>query len=62
MYRAKAQGSGRYQLFDRDMRQQAVDQLRVETDLRRALKQSEFILYYPSRASTIARQTRGVAR
>ena len=46
MYRAKAGGAGRYQLFDSDMRQRAVDKLRIETDLRRALEREEFVLYY----------------
>ncbi len=46
MYRAKSQGTGRYQVFDRHMRRQAVDQLRVETDLRHALERGEFEVYY----------------
>lgn len=46
MYRAKSRGAGGYQVFDRDMRRQAVDQFRVETDLRHALDREEFELYY----------------
>ncbi|MDH3745700.1 MAG: EAL domain-containing protein [Acidobacteriota bacterium] len=46
MYRAKAKGTGRHLLFDQDMRDQAVAQLRVETDLRRAVERHEFLLHY----------------
>jgi diguanylate cyclase (GGDEF)-like protein/PAS domain S-box-containing protein len=46
MYRAKSQGTGRYQIFDRHMRRQAIDQLRVETDIRHALEREEFEIYY----------------
>lgn len=46
MYRAKSQGTGRYQIFDRDMREQAIDQLRIESGLRRALERDEFEVYY----------------
>jgi diguanylate cyclase (GGDEF)-like protein/PAS domain S-box-containing protein len=46
MYRAKAQGGGGHELFDRAMHQRAVAQLHLETDLRRALKRREFALLY----------------
>ncbi len=46
MYQAKARGSGRHRIFDRDMRKRALDQLRIETDLRRALERDEFVLHY----------------
>ncbi len=46
MYRAKSQGSGRHQLFDQDMRQHAVAQLRIETDIRHAIDREEFVLHY----------------
>ncbi|HEY0808918.1 MAG TPA: EAL domain-containing protein [Longimicrobiales bacterium] len=46
MYRAKSSGPGRYELFDRAMHLQAVEQLKIETDLRHALQRSELVLYY----------------
>jgi diguanylate cyclase (GGDEF)-like protein/PAS domain S-box-containing protein len=46
MYRAKAQGRGRYELFDRRMHAHAVEVLQIETDLRRAVEREEFVLHY----------------
>ncbi len=46
MYRAKNSGRSRYELFDRKMHAQAVEQLELETDLRRALERNEFVLHY----------------
>ncbi|MGH6752595.1 MAG: bifunctional diguanylate cyclase/phosphodiesterase, partial [Bradyrhizobium sp.] len=46
MYRAKALGKSRYEVFDRTMHVQAMGQLALETDLRRALQNQEFILHY----------------
>ncbi len=46
MYRAKSLGRGRHQLFDQDMRQRAVAQLQIETDLRRAVERRELVVYY----------------
>jgi diguanylate cyclase (GGDEF)-like protein/PAS domain S-box-containing protein len=46
MYQAKAISAGRYQVFDSEMRQRAVEQLSLETDLRRALERKEFELFY----------------
>jgi diguanylate cyclase (GGDEF)-like protein/PAS domain S-box-containing protein len=46
MYRAKARGSGTYELFDREMQAQALNRLQLETDLRRALERDEFRLHY----------------
>jgi diguanylate cyclase (GGDEF)-like protein/excisionase family DNA binding protein len=45
MYRAKERG-GRYELFDRAMRRRTLERLDLESDLRRALDQSEFELHY----------------
>jgi diguanylate cyclase (GGDEF)-like protein len=48
MYRAKARGKARYEMFDEAMHARAVAQLRLETDLRRALEREEFrVLYQP---------------
>jgi diguanylate cyclase (GGDEF)-like protein/PAS domain S-box-containing protein len=46
MYRAKAQGRGRYEVFDRRMHAHAVEVLQIETDLRRAVERGEFVLHY----------------
>lgn len=46
MYRAKALGGARCELFDSEMRERAVARLRLETDLRRALDRGDFIVHY----------------
>ena len=46
MYRAKALGRGRHQVFDPSMHAHAVAVLRTEMELRRALERGEFRLYY----------------
>jgi diguanylate cyclase (GGDEF)-like protein/PAS domain S-box-containing protein len=46
MYRAKAQGSGRYELFDKGMHARALARLKLETDLRRAIERNELLLHY----------------
>jgi diguanylate cyclase (GGDEF)-like protein/PAS domain S-box-containing protein len=46
MYRAKAGGRARHQVFAGDMHQRAVSSLRLETDLRRALERREIVPYY----------------
>ncbi|MDT7541161.1 MAG: hypothetical protein QOE33_1065 [Acidobacteriota bacterium] len=46
MYRAKEQGKGRYEVFDKLMHARAISRLQLETDLRRALERDEFELHY----------------
>ncbi|HKQ06290.1 MAG TPA: EAL domain-containing protein [Blastocatellia bacterium] len=46
MYRAKDQGRGRSELFDKGMHAKAVALLELETDLRRAIQRDEFSVYY----------------
>ncbi|MEG4211056.1 EAL domain-containing protein [Microcoleus sp. S13_B4] len=46
MYRAKALGTGRYQVFNASMHALAVERLQLETDLRMAVKRGEFLLHY----------------
>jgi predicted signal transduction protein with EAL and GGDEF domain len=46
MYRAKALGKGQYHIFDPTMHNAALELLQLETDLRRAIKQQEFIVHY----------------
>jgi diguanylate cyclase (GGDEF)-like protein len=46
MYRAKVNGKARYEVFDKSMHSQALERLKLESDLRRALEQGELRLYY----------------
>jgi diguanylate cyclase (GGDEF)-like protein/PAS domain S-box-containing protein len=46
MYRAKALGRARYELFNSDMYANALTRLQLETDLRRAIERKEFRVYY----------------
>jgi diguanylate cyclase (GGDEF)-like protein/PAS domain S-box-containing protein len=46
MYRAKEQGPGRYEVFDPAMQIRAQERLELETELRRAVEQEEFVLHY----------------
>ncbi|MGA8270008.1 MAG: EAL domain-containing protein [Candidatus Sulfotelmatobacter sp.] len=46
MYRAKHTGKARCEVFDNAMHAGALKRLQLETDLRRAVDQSEFLVYY----------------
>ncbi|HEX9992592.1 MAG TPA: PAS domain S-box protein [Acidimicrobiales bacterium] len=46
MYRAKARGRARYEVFDAAMRERAVERLDIEGALRRALDRHELRLYF----------------
>ncbi|HEV2861569.1 MAG TPA: EAL domain-containing protein [Pyrinomonadaceae bacterium] len=46
MYRAKSQGKGRYEVFDKVMHARAVSTLKLENELRRAVENGEFRLHY----------------
>lgn len=46
MYRAKHSGKGQYAIFDPAMHFQAMQRLHLENDLRKALDNQEFVLYY----------------
>ena len=46
MYRAKALGKARYEVYDQNLHALALRRLRMEADLRRALKADEFVLHY----------------
>ena len=46
MYRAKAKGKARYEIFDQTMRDRILLRLKLETDLRLAIEQQELILHY----------------
>ena len=46
MYRAKHQGRGRFELYDRGQHAQALTRLQTEGELRRAIEREEFELHY----------------
>jgi diguanylate cyclase (GGDEF)-like protein/PAS domain S-box-containing protein len=46
MYRAKAQGKARHEVFDSAMHARALDLLQFETDLRRAIDRGELRIHY----------------
>jgi diguanylate cyclase (GGDEF)-like protein/PAS domain S-box-containing protein len=46
MYRAKAEGKARYEIFDREMHQSAVALLKLETELRRSVHRGDFLMNY----------------
>jgi diguanylate cyclase (GGDEF)-like protein len=46
MYRAKALGKARYEIFDTSLRVKAISRLELEKDLRHALEYGEFLLHY----------------
>jgi diguanylate cyclase (GGDEF)-like protein len=46
MYRAKENGKARYEMFDKDMHARAVSRLRLERDLRHAIDENQFCVFY----------------
>lgn len=46
MYKAKSQGKNRYVVYSSDMISNSMEDLQLETDLRKALERNEFILHY----------------
>lgn len=46
MYRAKAKGKACYQIFDQSMHEEVRNKLHIEREMRQALEQEEFQLYY----------------
>ena len=46
MYRAKASGRNRYEVFDRKMHDAAMSRLQMETDLHHSLENADFLLHY----------------
>ncbi len=46
MYQAKASNKTNYKVFDREMRERAVQRLQLETDLRRAIERQELVVNY----------------
>jgi len=46
MYRAKNRGKACYEIFDSQMHESVVEQLRLETSLRRAIEEEQLVVYY----------------
>jgi EAL domain-containing protein (putative c-di-GMP-specific phosphodiesterase class I) len=46
MYRSKAAGRGGYEMFDPAMHASAMNRLTLETELRRAVERTEFVVYF----------------
>jgi EAL domain-containing protein (putative c-di-GMP-specific phosphodiesterase class I) len=51
MYRAKAACRGGVQFYDRSMNAQAMERLKMETRLRRAIERDEFVLHFQPRVN-----------
>lgn len=51
LYRAKKSGGANYQFFTADMHELATSRLALESDLRRAIHNEEFLLHYQPRVS-----------
>ena len=60
MYRAKALGGGRYQVFDTTMHAQALTLLQLEADMKRAVKNQEWAVYYQPIISVASGKVSGV--
>ncbi len=56
MYRAKSLGRGHYAVFDQAMHAYALTLLRMEVDLRQAIEQEQFCLYYQPIVSLVTGQ------
>ena len=54
MYRAKDAGRGGFQFYDRWMNARALDRLMMESQLRRAMDRSEFVLHYQPRVDVVS--------
>ncbi|MBV9734725.1 MAG: GGDEF domain-containing protein [Acidisphaera sp.] len=59
MYRAKASGRARTEIYDQSMHRLAVQRLSIESDLRRALQSEEFVLHYQPIVSLATQQVVG---
>jgi diguanylate cyclase (GGDEF)-like protein/PAS domain S-box-containing protein len=60
MYKAKSLGKARFEVFDAAMRAQAVARLELESDLRRAVDNQEFVLHYQPKVSLKTNKIVGV--
>jgi diguanylate cyclase (GGDEF)-like protein/PAS domain S-box-containing protein len=56
MYRAKASGRARHQIFDSEMHARSLSLLQLETELRRAVDRQEFEIFYQPVVSLVSGQ------
>lgn len=59
MYHAKERGKNNFQFYQADMNASALERLELESDLRHALEQREFVLYYQPQFSGDGRRLTG---
>ncbi|NQD91684.1 EAL domain-containing protein [Pseudomonas sp. CrR25] len=60
MYHAKERGKNNFQFYQADMNATALERLELESDLRHALDQGEFVLYYQPQFSGNGQRLTGV--
>jgi diguanylate cyclase (GGDEF)-like protein/PAS domain S-box-containing protein len=60
MYRAKEEGKNNYQLYTSEMNAKALEQIKLENSLRRAIDNQEFILHYQPQIDIASRSVKGV--
>lgn len=60
MNRAKSKGKGRYEVFDPTMNSRAMERLKLENELRRALREEEFEVHYQPSVSLQSGEMTGV--
>ncbi|MNE41865.1 Phytochrome-like protein cph2 [compost metagenome] len=60
MYHAKERGKNNFQFYQADMNASALERLELESDLRHALEQGEFLLYYQPQFSGDGKRLTGV--
>jgi diguanylate cyclase (GGDEF)-like protein len=59
LYAAKSQGRGTFLHFNAKMQHEAEDRLKLENDLRHALKRNQFVVYYQPVVSAATQQVMG---
>ena len=60
MYYAKEEGGNNYQFFQQALKKEASAKLSLESDLRKALSQDQFILHYQPQIDIVTRKVFGV--
>ncbi len=60
MYKAKERGRNNYQFYSEDLNANAVKRLRTEYEIRQALENDEFVLFYQPKVSLQTREIVGV--
>jgi len=60
MYHAKAQGKNNYQFYKRSMNEKAMERMHMENDLRKAIKNGEFELFFQPRIDVLRKRINAV--